>query len=259
MIKFFRRIRQNLLLEGKTGKYFKYAIGEIVLVVIGILIALSINNMNSSQIEKSEITAYLKRLKTEYTTNVTRANYLLDETDNHPLVEQIEIVDSALNSFHNGIDSGNIETILRPDLFWYNQFRMTRDVQKEGMNTSILFKIKNKDLIAEIQKQQALMDGRQEWVDKEIVDYRSVFNEATKFRYMRPQNKYREVRYTNNDLANKLINNSWLLDDKSESYQLAYLSISTFRYVLDARVGYLHSEIDGDSKLISLIDQELSK
>jgi hypothetical protein len=46
MIKFFRKIRQNLLSEGKTGKYLKYAIGEIVLVVIGILIALQINNWN---------------------------------------------------------------------------------------------------------------------------------------------------------------------------------------------------------------------
>jgi len=46
MIKFFRKIRQNLLSEGKTGKYFKYAIGEIILVVIGILIALQINNWN---------------------------------------------------------------------------------------------------------------------------------------------------------------------------------------------------------------------
>ncbi|MDY7396673.1 DUF6090 family protein [Aureibaculum sp. 2210JD6-5] len=55
MIKFFRKIRQNLLLEGKTGKYFKYAIGEIVLVVIGILIALSINNWNQKQIEKKQI------------------------------------------------------------------------------------------------------------------------------------------------------------------------------------------------------------
>ena len=46
MIKFFRKIRQNLLMENKTSKYFKYAIGEILLVVIGILIALSINNWN---------------------------------------------------------------------------------------------------------------------------------------------------------------------------------------------------------------------
>jgi len=45
MIKFFRNIRQNLIMENKTGKYLKYAIGEIVLVVIGILIALQLNNL----------------------------------------------------------------------------------------------------------------------------------------------------------------------------------------------------------------------
>jgi hypothetical protein len=49
MIKFFRKIRQNSLSEGKTGKYLKYAIGEIILVVIGILIALQLNNLNENK------------------------------------------------------------------------------------------------------------------------------------------------------------------------------------------------------------------
>jgi len=49
MIKLFRKIRQNLLNEGKTSKYFKYAIGEIFLVVIGILIALQINTWNENR------------------------------------------------------------------------------------------------------------------------------------------------------------------------------------------------------------------
>jgi len=49
MIKFFRQIRKHLLAEGKTGKYLKYAVGEIVLVVIGILIALQINNWNENR------------------------------------------------------------------------------------------------------------------------------------------------------------------------------------------------------------------
>jgi hypothetical protein len=54
MIKFFRKIRFNLLEKNKTGKYFKYAIGEIILVAIGILIALSINNWNESKKLKAE-------------------------------------------------------------------------------------------------------------------------------------------------------------------------------------------------------------
>jgi hypothetical protein len=69
MIKFFRKIRQNLLSEGKTGKYLKYAIGEIVLVVIGILIALSINNWNNNRIEKKKEAHYIKNINKEFKLN----------------------------------------------------------------------------------------------------------------------------------------------------------------------------------------------
>jgi len=62
MIKFFRHIRQNLIMENKTGKYLKYAIGEIVLVVIGILIALQINNWNQSNKEKEIEQKYLMNI-----------------------------------------------------------------------------------------------------------------------------------------------------------------------------------------------------
>ena len=55
MIKFFRNIRQNLIMENKTSKYLKYAIGEIILVVIGILIALQINNWNEGNKEKRKL------------------------------------------------------------------------------------------------------------------------------------------------------------------------------------------------------------
>ena len=51
MIKFFRKIRQHLLSEKKFSRYLIYAVGEIVLVVIGILIALSINNQNEEKKE----------------------------------------------------------------------------------------------------------------------------------------------------------------------------------------------------------------
>ena len=67
MIKFFRRIRYDLMEKNKTGKYFKYAIGEIVLVVIGILIALQINNWNESrkkeQVEKQVLKSLFQEIE----------------------------------------------------------------------------------------------------------------------------------------------------------------------------------------------------
>ena len=63
MIKFFRHIRKSLLMENKTGKYFKYAIGEIILVVIGILIALSINNWNETKKQDKQIIKGLSEVR----------------------------------------------------------------------------------------------------------------------------------------------------------------------------------------------------
>ncbi|MFK7782122.1 DUF6090 family protein [Psychroserpens sp.] len=69
MIKFFRQIRHNLLTEGKTSKYFKYAIGEILLVVIGILIALQISNWNQNRLNSNKETAILADIHKEFTQN----------------------------------------------------------------------------------------------------------------------------------------------------------------------------------------------
>ena len=65
MIKFFRKIRQNLLMENKTGKYFKYAVGEILLVVIGILIALQLNNWNEKRKTKIVEIEIYKEIKVD--------------------------------------------------------------------------------------------------------------------------------------------------------------------------------------------------
>ena len=63
MIKFFRHIRKKLLSENKFSKYLLYAIGEIVLVVIGILIALQINNWNENRKQNIREYAVLEELK----------------------------------------------------------------------------------------------------------------------------------------------------------------------------------------------------
>jgi hypothetical protein len=82
MIKFFRKIRKNLLMENKTSKYFKYAIGEIVLVVIGILIALQINNWNENRKATIEETAVLKSLSENLSLAKKQSEVLILEEEN---------------------------------------------------------------------------------------------------------------------------------------------------------------------------------
>ena len=75
MIKFFKRIRFQLMSENKTSKYFKYAIGEIVLVVIGILIALQINNWNEKQKDIDKEQQILLSLREEFKQNIKELEF----------------------------------------------------------------------------------------------------------------------------------------------------------------------------------------
>jgi hypothetical protein len=101
MIKFFRKIRQNLLMENKTGKYFKYAIGEIVLVVIGILIALQINNAN----EDKKARNYEHKMLTEI------KNALVKDVEffkNHLIGNRLQRIQKASHFFENYLISDSI-------------------------------------------------------------------------------------------------------------------------------------------------------
>ncbi|WP_208155025.1 DUF6090 family protein [Winogradskyella pelagia] len=82
MIKFFRKIRYDLMQKNKTGKYFKYAIGEIILVVIGILIALQINNWNNINIERELELKMLSEILTNLEKDVFNFNSKITYNEN---------------------------------------------------------------------------------------------------------------------------------------------------------------------------------
>jgi len=88
MIKLFRNIRQHLIQENKMGKYFKYAIGEIILVVIGILIALQINNWNEGRKAQNSKTQYYAQLLEEIKLDIIGIN------------GQLERLESAIRSYN---------------------------------------------------------------------------------------------------------------------------------------------------------------
>jgi len=81
MIKFFRKIRYKLMSENKTGKYFKYAIGEILLVVIGILIALSINNWNEERKKRIQGKKYVVEIYNDLNSDLLSLNRILSKLE----------------------------------------------------------------------------------------------------------------------------------------------------------------------------------
>ena len=95
MIKFFCHIRQSLIMENKTSKYLKYAIGEIVLVVVGILIALQINNWNEWRKERKLEIVVLNDIKD----NIIRNNVLIEEAIK--TIDEINISTGIVNSYSN--------------------------------------------------------------------------------------------------------------------------------------------------------------
>lgn len=75
MLKFFRHIRQRMIKENRVSKYLLYAIGEIVLVVIGILIALQINIWNEERKERTLELMTLTELHASFETDLNDINF----------------------------------------------------------------------------------------------------------------------------------------------------------------------------------------
>ena len=103
MLTFFRRIRKGLLGSGATSKYLLYAIGEIALVVIGILIALQINNWNNDRIHRNAEKEILSRIIGNLETD--RKNIALSSASNeHRLLRGVWVLENlgeAMNLIKN--------------------------------------------------------------------------------------------------------------------------------------------------------------
>ncbi len=109
MIKFFRHIRQTLIMENKTSKYFKYAIGEIVLVVIGILIALQINTWNENTKDRRYEFEILKNLKSELIPNLKQVK--AKQQDCFDDMAAIKYILNEISSKNKSIPSKKLDSL----------------------------------------------------------------------------------------------------------------------------------------------------
>ena len=116
MIKFFRKIRYDLMRTGKTGKYFKYAIGEIILVVLGILIAIQINNWNTSRNEITKLNSILNIVKVDLVKDTLNISYPIN------LYEKKNT--QILNILENRLSNSSLDTIT--ELNYKNHISISR-------------------------------------------------------------------------------------------------------------------------------------
>ena len=116
MIKLLRNIRKQLLAEGKTSRYLKYAIGEIILVVIGILIALGINNWNNQRQLKQSNKVFLSKMLKDLDANEKRLSLIVyDSLNDRPfpsLEEAVKASDSILKLTYLGLNESHFKYLM---------------------------------------------------------------------------------------------------------------------------------------------------
>lgn len=121
MLHFFRKMRKALIPENRFGRYFFYALGEIVLVVIGILIALQINNWNAEQkLKKQEISILNILLENLYSAKEQSINEILKENQ----LKESLLIALGQNSNENEFSINFISDSLFYDILWNSNPRL---------------------------------------------------------------------------------------------------------------------------------------
>lgn len=247
MIKLFRNIRKKLLAEGKTANYLKYAIGEIFLVVIGILIALQINNWNENRKEKTLERKVLIELMKSLENN---CNVMVQ--DSITRIEWNKSSDIIIFSLQNNVsysDSLNIHfqnarkpgTNLSLSSAGYESLKnigyniITSDTLRN--NIVELFELTQKHLFEEMEYFESFQPDRQVLVDR-LFSY-----DEGKFDAQKPF----DIPLIPNDYVSLKDNTLYISMIKSVKVQRNIISV------------FLNSNLNESKKIIRLIKMELNK
>ena len=151
MIQFFRKIRQQLLNQNKVSKYLVYAIGEIVLVVIGILIAIQINNWNLDNKNKVLERDLLAGIQLDLVSDTTQINSRFYPSFND-LKNSIVLFDSVLSLKNSEIDILYLDSIFARCIRQRNTFWPTSGTYRTIVNNGTSNIFGNQQLYKGVQK-----------------------------------------------------------------------------------------------------------
>jgi len=181
MIHLFRRIRQQLIGEGKTGKYLKYAIGEIVLVVIGILIALSINNWNEQRKEQNTLNEYLVKIAENISDDIIMAKEMLLARDSLKHINKQAYKDILNNNY-------DIQLLIKAGSFFREFYFIPNKSGFQALtNSGYIGKLKSNKLDVLLNDYYAIVDN----VKQQELSYNNfIENIEVQFRTKYPMIKY---------------------------------------------------------------------
>lgn len=145
MLTFFRRIRKNLAKQNKFVQYSRYALGEIILVVIGILIALSINNWSEIRKDKDEEAIILSDIKDDFI--ATRLNFIETiKKQEKTILRSRDLID-AIEAQDYSIHPDTIREKIRMGAFSHNRVEAVMGSYDAIIGSGKTSIIKNKELL----------------------------------------------------------------------------------------------------------------
>ncbi len=235
MIQFFRKIRKELLTENKFSKYLFYAIGEIVLVVIGILIALQINNWNNNRIKKNTENQYYQNIKRQIT------------EDKQEIIACINYNNNRLKLFNFGTqiieknDRSKIDTLgnIALKLTDYSDFLRQGNIYETMVNSGEIKLLNNPDIVEEIRRLEEtyIYVNKMEEIHRDIIlnifanDLSDIFKLAT--REVIQEEEIFSIKF-----QNIIVSFVGIMGEKDEVYNQALDKIQEITELIDKELNY---------------------
>ena len=171
MFRFFRQIRQRLITDNKFTKYLLYAVGEILLVVIGILIALQVDNWNEARLARQNELVVAQDIYLELLEN----REYLDETLKmwKQRKEYIRVLSDTLVSENLNITQKVFDSLLTGSLSFGN-FSPKRNKLDRVLSSEIFEFGQSKDIIREMMNLSGLYDDLNEYFDYNVDTWKQI-------------------------------------------------------------------------------------
>jgi len=237
MIPFFRKIRKSLADDNKPIKYMRYAIGEIVLVVIGILIALQVNNWNENRKYALDKIEFLDGIRNELELDIKRADTLIKR-----YMQQLSYFNMVDSTYHLH-DLDRVKLADSSDALDYDKlfnrplpFKAQNVTYQSFMTYGSTKVIKNKELLINLQSYYARIQEFHSIFYETIIDVESKLNWNRV--YERKYKPYKTIQE---------------LNDKQFIAELSYFFDSIHEYL-----AILFYAKDNANELITEIDKEMN-